>query len=45
MISASNSRRTPSTFVTQWVSVSVRCSMRSTPSMNAENVSNCVHWL
>ena len=38
VISASNSRCTHSTLVTQWVSVSVRCSMRSTPSMNSGNV-------
>lgn len=45
VISASNSLCTPLTLVTQCVSVSVRCSMRSTPLMNSGKVSNCVHWL
>lgn len=45
VISASNTRSSPPTFVTQCVSLSVRCSMRSTPSMNWGKSSNWVHWL
>lgn len=45
VISASNSRCTPLTLVTQCVSVSVRCSTRCTPPMNSGKLSNCVHWL
>jgi hypothetical protein len=45
VISVSNSRRTPDTFVTQWFRVGVTCVMDSTPAMNCGKVSNCVHWL
>ena len=45
VISASNSRSTPAIFVTQWVLVGPSWSIRSTPSMNRGNDSNCVHWL
>ena len=45
VISASNSRVTPAMLVTQCVVVGPTCSMRCTPSMNCENVSNWVHWL
>ncbi len=43
--SASNSRVTPAIFVTQCVFVGLIWSIRSTPSMNCGNDSNCVHWL
>ncbi len=45
VIIASNSRSTPATLVTQWVIVSLVCSIRSTPSMNCGKDSNWVHWL
>ena len=45
VIFASNSRSTPPILVTQWVIVSLVCSIRSTPSMNCGNDSNWVHWL
>jgi hypothetical protein len=44
VISASNSRLTPSMLVTQWVRVSSSCVIRSTPPMNWGKDSNCVHW-
>src|SRR4051794_6685643 len=44
VISASNSRCTPSMFVTQCVWVPSSWVMRSTPPMNWGKDSNCVHW-
>src|SRR5690606_28505396 len=43
--SASNSRVTPPTVVTQWVRVSDSWRASDTPPMNWGNSSNCVHWL
>src|SRR5918993_4899884 len=44
VISASNSRFTPSMLVTQWVRLSSSWVIRSTPPMNWGKSSNCVHW-
>jgi hypothetical protein len=44
VISASNSRFTPSMLVTQWVRVSSSWVIRSTPAHELRKDSNCVHW-